>query len=598
MVTSRTGEGLINDEWKTVQRVFARARLLQGAERETYLRRERLDDATRRTLNLLLAQNDRSQNFLGLHSTLAGTTVSHFDVGERLGEGGMGVIYDAFDRRLQRRVALKALPNWARGHSQFRERLLNEARHASAVSHPNIVTVHEIVDENGLLLIVMELFSGKTLDQVIPPDGLPWREALHYAAQIADALSTAQAAGILHGDLKPPNVMVSEGGHVKILDFGLAQVLSPAGKNNRKTTLTAPYGTKTYMAPELLASPGRRPNRRSEIFSFGLLLHEMLSGGHAFGPADRLAIVQAILEKPPRQLSAAIPISIQTIVFRCLEKKPSQRFASVSDVRSVVVESSPETVRYAAGPAIVRQSTTLDTACLPSLATVQTLIDQIRYENIAKSRHTLAELERWIDEDPPLAFRQIVSSGLRRLILTVPSDGHIIVSSVRDVRKRVFDILRKATSDDLYQFFGRQDFEHLDLYGFNFEATNLLGTSFGGAFLVECSFASSNLAGASFAGAYIRNVNFSGANMHGADFTDADWFNALELTPAQLTSVRQETLRPCPPDIAAMHSFLESHYAFPFTAWSAHVQEQLQATWKSYLAPKGLRWRMAGNHRP
>jgi serine/threonine-protein kinase len=181
---------------------------------------------------------------------VTGRTISHYQILEKLGEGGMGVVYQARDTRLDRLVALKFLPPERVADPDRKRRFIREARAASALNHPNIVTVHDIDQADGLDFIAMEYVSGRTLSQAIAGKPLPVKEALGYAVQIADALMATHRAGIVHRDLKPGNVMVMEDGRVKVLDFGLAKLteLAPAGGDS--TLTLAVVGTAAYMAPE------------------------------------------------------------------------------------------------------------------------------------------------------------------------------------------------------------------------------------------------------------------------------------------------------------------------------------------------------------
>src|SRR3954447_21676255 len=199
----------------------------------------------------------------------------------------MGVVYRATDTRLNRPVALKLLPAEAVGNDDRKRRLMQEARAASALNHPNIVTIHEIASANGIDFIAMEFVSGRTLASLIERQGLPVAQALDLAVQIADALSRAHAGGIVHRDLKPANIMVSEDGQVKILDFGLAKTFDAVKgeatltmSQNPQTEAGTIRGTVAYMSPEQAA--GKKIDARSDIFSFGSVLYEMLTGRRAF----------------------------------------------------------------------------------------------------------------------------------------------------------------------------------------------------------------------------------------------------------------------------------------------------------------------------
>ncbi len=214
--------------------------------------------------------------------------LSHYELVEQLGEGGMGVVYKARDVRLGRFVALKVLAPGKASDPERRQRFVKEARAASALDHPNVLTVHEIGCEDGVDFIVTEYLPGKTLAQLIPRHGLPPREALRYAVPIADALAATHAAGVIHRDLKPANVMVTDSGLVKILDFGLARFVDPAPVTEGEETqaiLTKEgvvLGTCAYMSPE--QAEGHEVDPRSDVFSFGAVLYEMVTGTEGLRP--------------------------------------------------------------------------------------------------------------------------------------------------------------------------------------------------------------------------------------------------------------------------------------------------------------------------
>ena len=282
---------------------------------------------------------------------MIGETLSHYQVLEKLGEGGMGVVYKARDTQLDRFVAIKVLQP-GRGAASFR-RFVQEARSASALNHPNIVTIHEISSHESTDFLVMEFVSGQTLHQLIPRKGLPLKDALRYAVQIADALAAAHAAGIIHRDLKPGNVMITEKGLVKVLDFGLAKfaeasAVEPSG--DTRTMLAAPatgegtiLGTVDYMSPE--QAEGKLLDRRSDIFSFGVMLYEMLAGERPFSGGTTLSTLSAILTREPRpvsELSSAIPRDLEKIIARCLKKDPAWRYQYLDDVKVALAELQQE----------------------------------------------------------------------------------------------------------------------------------------------------------------------------------------------------------------------------------------------------------------
>jgi serine/threonine protein kinase len=286
---------------------------------------------------------------------MVGNTLGHFKIVDKLGEGGMGAVYKARDIHLGRLVAIKVLLPERVSDPDRRRRFVQEAKAASALNHPNIVTIYDIAQEDGADFIVMEFVQGKTLAQLIPAQGLPVPEALHYAHQIVEALMRAHVAGIIHRDLKPANIMVREDGLVKLLDFGVAKLIQTDGGADEAVTVTARMaaactqlsdivGTATYMSPE--QAEGRDVDARSDIFSFGVVLYEMLGGRKAFGGATQLATLAAILHlepQPLRETYPAIPVALERIVARSLRKERSGRFQSTSELKAALGKiSSPE----------------------------------------------------------------------------------------------------------------------------------------------------------------------------------------------------------------------------------------------------------------
>jgi serine/threonine protein kinase len=267
---------------------------------------------------------------------LTGRMLSHYRILEKLGEGGMGEVYLAEDTRLGRRVALKVLPRELAGDPARKARLTHEARAASALNHPNIVTLHDIGSEGGIDFLVMEYVAGKPLSELIRREGMPVTEALRCAVQIADALASAHGAGIVHRDLKPGNLMVTAEGLVKVLDFGLAK-FTGAPETQTPTQLTTEgtvLGTVDYMSPE--QAEGKPVDARSDIFSFGTLLYEMVTGRRPFERKSNLSTLTAIVNeepKPVREVAAHVPPELEQIIARCQRKDPSRRFQHIDDVK-------------------------------------------------------------------------------------------------------------------------------------------------------------------------------------------------------------------------------------------------------------------------
>jgi serine/threonine protein kinase len=272
---------------------------------------------------------------------MIGRELSHFRIVGELGAGGMGVVYRAIDVRLGRPVALKVLPPTAAAEAGQRERLRREAQAASALSHPNIVTVYEVDFVEGAAFIAMELVDGRSLDALIPATGMSLEKALAYAIPIADALARAHRAGIVHRDLKPRNVMVTAAGVVKVLDFGLAKRLGPAisdasaetGDIAARTETGALVGTPRYMSPE--QAQGRRVDARTDVYAFGVLLFEMLAGRPPFtgnGVADVLAALLRDPAPPLESLRRDVPAEASRLVAKALEKDPELRYRDLGDL--------------------------------------------------------------------------------------------------------------------------------------------------------------------------------------------------------------------------------------------------------------------------
>lgn len=356
------------EQWQRVRNVLAEVLERKPEDRSAYLDRAcSSDPELRQEVERLLARGDVLSSFLqssafrmeltpgtrlgdsaneDLH--LIGKTISHYRVIEKLGAGGMGVVYKARDLHLDRFVALKMLTPARVGEESAKRRFLLEARAASALNHPNIVTVHDVSSEDDLEFIVMEFVAGKTLDQLIGRKGLKLRDSLKYAYQIADALAAAHAASIIHRDLKPGNVMVTEKGLVKVLDFGLAKLALSANplaptESFKQTEEGIIVGTVAYMSPE--QAEGRSVDARSDIFSFGTMLYEMITGQLPFQGDSKLAILSAILEKDPKPvstLSGETPIELEKLVSRCLRKDPERRLQHMGDIKLALTELKEE----------------------------------------------------------------------------------------------------------------------------------------------------------------------------------------------------------------------------------------------------------------
>src|SRR5580704_2447919 len=267
-----------------------------------------------------------------------GTKLGPYEIIALLGAGGMGEVYRARDIRLQRTVAIKILPAHLSSNPELHARFEQEAKAISGLQHPNICVVHDVGSQDGIDFMVMEHVAGKTLDKLIPSGGLETDVATKYAVQIAEALARAHAAGIVHRDLKPANIMVDESGPVKVLDFGLAKLAEPASPpgSEAMTMATTPgmiVGTVAYMSPE--QAEGKAIDARSDVFSFGSVLYEMLTGRRAFEGQSSAALLSAITRDDPKPLSdikREVPPEVRRIVTRCLKKDPAARYASGAEI--------------------------------------------------------------------------------------------------------------------------------------------------------------------------------------------------------------------------------------------------------------------------
>jgi dienelactone hydrolase len=268
-------------------------------------------------------------------------TLSHYRLEEEIGRGGMGIVYRAVDTRLGRTIAIKMLQAEATADPDRNRRFVQEARAACALNHPHIVTIHDIDEGEGATFIAMELVDGTPLDRVIAKGPLPIATALAYGAQVGGALAVAHAHGIVHRDIKPANIMITRDGRAKVLDFGLAKLVERAPTEETKSALgTRPgliMGTAAYMSPE--QAEGRPVDARSDIFSLGAVLYEMLAGRRPFTGNSEVSTITAILrDQPPplRSVRSEIPQEVQTIVERCLAKDPGARYSDAAALASAL----------------------------------------------------------------------------------------------------------------------------------------------------------------------------------------------------------------------------------------------------------------------
>jgi Tol biopolymer transport system component/tRNA A-37 threonylcarbamoyl transferase component Bud32 len=351
--------------WSRMKEIFGAALEMPEPERPAFLDSACAGDAELRAeVERLLAESSTPSlhspargllNAVSLNAAgelAPGDTVAHYRIEAELGEGGMGMVYKARDTSLNRLVAIKLIRSEGLGDEDRDEdrmrRFTQEARTASGLNHPNIVTIYEISTHDGTPVIVMEYVPGKPLDRLIPRHGMRLGEVLKIGGQMAGALAAAAAAGVIHRDMKPGNVMVTDAGNVKVLDFGLAKlyerVASAAEDTERPHTREgAILGTASYMSPE--QAEGKTVDPRSDIFSFGAVLYEMTTGQRAFRGETTLSTLSAILRdepKPVSQLASGIPRDLEKIITRCLRKDPERRFQNMADVRVALQELKEE----------------------------------------------------------------------------------------------------------------------------------------------------------------------------------------------------------------------------------------------------------------
>src|SRR5689334_14126389 len=306
------------------------------------------------------------------------TRLGPYELLAMIGAGGMGEVYRARDTRLGREVAVKVLPEALSLDTDRLRRFEQEARAAGMLHHPNILVIYDIGTQNGLPYLVSELLHGETLRQRQKGTALGARKAIDYALQMARGLAAAHQRGLVHRDLKPDNLFLTNDGLLKILDFGLAKLMEPADPSEKTSAPTVAVatdpgvvmGTPGYMSPEQVR--GQPTDHRTDIFSFGLILYELLSGQRAFQGSAPEAMT-AILNNDPAELPEAVPPGVRQVVAHCLEKEPSKRFQSARDLSfalSALSQSSGASPIAAARPASTRKWLWLGAAAVLAIAAV------------------------------------------------------------------------------------------------------------------------------------------------------------------------------------------------------------------------------------
>ena len=345
------------DEWRQVDWLFAEALGMAPAERTAFLDRSCPDVTLRREVESLLEHSTtESLDFRAVIGKVAamlpekaaepvprpaprnliGQMLGPYRVVSLIGKGGMGEVYTAEDSRLGRQVALKLLPPWMTENTGSIRRFQQEARATSALNHPNIVTVHDFGQSSGAYYIATELVVGRTLREIISREQMPLAEIVRVALQIAEALGAAHAAGIIHRDIKPENVMVRPDGYVKVLDFGLAKLHQPETLPDQSQTNTGPefvMGTARYMSPERLH--GLEIDGRSDLFSLGVVLYEMVAQRCPFPGETPAHVMTAILDREPEPITKIVPQTppqLESIIAKCLRKDRDRRYQTAQDL--------------------------------------------------------------------------------------------------------------------------------------------------------------------------------------------------------------------------------------------------------------------------
>ena len=343
------------EHWQQIDEILEAALEREESQRAAFLEEAcGGDEALRREVEHLLVQEVKAEDFLETPALeveakamaeaqtypLVGRQIGSYNILSPLGSGGMGEVFLAHDTTLNRKVALKFLPNFMQEDPTARKRFLREAKMAAALDHPFICKVYEIGEEDGKAFISMEYLRGKTLKERLAEGRLALKEALGIAGEIAEALAEAHEGGIVHRDLKPANIMLTPQGHAKVMDFGLAKQLIPAeGVGSQEESLTGmtktgtTLGTLPYMSPEQMR--GEEVDTRSDVFSFGVLLYEMIAGAHPFWKAQRMETVSAILRDEPsplRDYVPNLPEGLEQTVEKMLAKRPEERFQIVQEV--------------------------------------------------------------------------------------------------------------------------------------------------------------------------------------------------------------------------------------------------------------------------
>lgn len=469
-----TGGAKAARRWALVREIFDRAISLPPSDRAEFLNAAAADPSLRSEVDALL-KNATGDVFFdkpigealltGPDRFESGHRIAHYEIESKIGEGGMGAVYRATDLNLERTVALKVMSR-AKITSEDTKRFAREARSASALNHPNIVTIYEYGSDSGIDYIAMECVDGEPLNKLLANarhnrTPIPTETLLRYARQVASGLETAHAAGIVHRDLKPGNIIITKGGAAKILDFGLAkrevQIASDVSTVTALTIAGAVLGTPAYMSPE--QAMGDTGDQRADVFSFGVLLYEMLAGARPFAGADTPSTLRQILYKEPEPVikhNPAAPAPIVALIADCLKKDREERLSSMTEVIARLDAAAPAPgrrfdFRYAAIAVIVAGAGVYWSGALRPggeqsktprewFETGQKLADRLdRAQDLAGA---IEAFEKAIEGDPKFAPAYAALGELYA--------EQIQVSADRTRAGQAFDVARKAVDLEPY----------------------------------------------------------------------------------------------------------------------------------------------------
>jgi eukaryotic-like serine/threonine-protein kinase len=421
------------------------------------------------------------------HSTLVGRQLGHYRVLDEIGHGGMGVVYAAVDGRLDRRVALKVLRPEVADSPDRRARFQQEARASAALNHPNIVHLYSVDEFEGLFFITMELVPGRSLREILRAEGpLPLSRALAFASQMAEGLGCAHAAGILHRDLKPGNVMVTDSDRVKILDFGLAKIFTRASAldpdaatmTREQTGSGTTLGTAGYMSPE--QALGKRLDPRTDLFALGVVLFEMGTGRAPFEGDTPAAVFDQLLNRrhpSPRTLNPALPASLETVIDKILQKDPERRHQSADELLQDLRRVDSADARRATSASMPADARTPSSIVVLPFADLSPEKDQEYFchgitEEIINALTSVPGL-RVISRTSAFAFRGLnldVTEIGRRLRVGTALEG-----SVRKAGDRVRVTAQLVNADDGYQLWSRRfDRELSDVFAIQDEIAAII----------------------------------------------------------------------------------------------------------------------------